>query len=545
LIESRSQWLNELLAGHPEFLSMRERALSISGGYSFANVTHTQKVSDISQMNRQIILQLIFQHLEAIGMYQTSESLAVEAGVIFQAGSQPWDRTDLRLLVSLAVGHREDPWNPPIDVDHLYIEEPFDEDLLAAPYREDPQTIDAELYDPDLNVVHDSSGQRSLSAIERCSLKRLVVNLVIYKTNRTLDDNEVEIFFLALNSITSAAHFLEHLVTLYDLAIDERRLATARCPKGAADIQLAIARILEQWMKKRISPRVVELIRQFATRALNEIGQSNPTLAAVLRNLKTPVPQMVEVPGFAPPIVPQPDALLTQTVGLFDPEPSEVARQISLICHEKFARIHPLEFITAMNVGSTTVRTSTLAEFFDFGDALTLLATDAFLAAPNKQIAYNRILEIAQNLSHLNNFDAVSCFLRFLGHKDVRKVVTLPIDLLEELWNAAGERERALYDAQLVKQIDAGDRPSIPNMHIEITGCVRQTSQPDHIRGLINWKKVFPHARRCAIFNHFQERTYKFTVLPQIQKIILKAADLVEQTLQERLEELARTFRKE
>jgi hypothetical protein len=120
LIEARSQWLSQLLAEQPEFLAMRERSLPLAGGYPFATVTHTHKKWATS--------------CKLIGMFRTAEILARESGLVFQKSNQPWDRTDLHLLVSLAVDHHE-------------VDEPFDEDLIAAPYREDPLSIHDEPYD--------------------------------------------------------------------------------------------------------------------------------------------------------------------------------------------------------------------------------------------------------------------------------------------------------------------------------------------------------------------------------------------------------------
>jgi hypothetical protein len=541
LIEDRSQWLNQILSERTEFLAMRERALPITGGYSFANVTHTQKVTDISQMNRHRILQLIHQHFEAIGMYQTSEILTRESGLVFQAADQKWDRTDLRLLISLAVGHREDPWNLPVDVDHHYVEEPFDEDLLAAPYREDPLRIEEELYDPDLNVVYDSSGKRSLSNIERCSLRRLVVNLVMEENS----DEEQKMFFLSINSITSASHFLEHIVTLYDVKIDEARLAASGCTKSQSEIAFQIGKLLLYWKKQRISKRVLELLRQFASRALTEMANAEGPLPGVLRKLKQDLVDRNAVSGLTSPSVPEPMKLLTATVGLLDPDPLEVARQMSLICHEKFARIHPLEFITAMANGSTTVRTATLAEFCEFGDSLTLLVADALLNCPLRQSGFQRIFDIAQNLAQLGNLDALSCVLRFLGNDEVRRIPgSVSPEQLEELWTKAGERGRTEYDAFLAREFAAGDRAAIPNMQVEILHAAKRSAEPDYIDGLINWGKVLPHAQRCALINGFQGRGYTFTVVPQIQKLILKAGDLSESLIQDKLEELARASAK-
>jgi hypothetical protein len=160
-------------------------------------------------------------------------------------------------------------------------------------------------------------------------------------------------------------------------------------------------------------------------------------------------------------------------------------------------------------------------------------------------MAYQRVLEIAQQLAQLSNFHSLSCLLRFLGYDDVKKLVKVEAEQLEDLWTRAGERDRAQYDAALQKEHDAGDKAAVPNIHVEITSGVRRVSEPDYIGGLINWSKVLPHARRCATLNYFQERVYKFTVVPQIRKVILKGAELVESAIQDKLDELVRATAKE
>jgi hypothetical protein len=121
-----------------------------------------------------------------------------------------------------------------------------------------------------------------------------------------------------------------------------------------------------------------------------------------------------------------PLVLFTVRVALFDPDAIEVARQMTLMCHQKFARINPLEFITA--------------EFFQIGDLLTLLVADAFLAMDRQQYAFERILETARDLAQLSNFDALACVVRFLRREDVRAIVSTPIEWIEELWGRSGEK---------------------------------------------------------------------------------------------------------
>jgi hypothetical protein len=219
-------------------------------------------------MNRHVILELVSQHLETIGMHRTAEILALESGHTFQRSAQPWQRTDLHLLCSIAVGHREDAWNLPRDADSQYIDEPLEEDFFASPYREDPSLICEEFYNPDLNVIYDSTGCRNLAGIRACSLRRFVV---YFATLETLDNEELQMFFLSLHSITSASHFLEHMVTLYDMQIDTARLQAVRGRRETAELcYLCISRnivnFIKQWKDYHIGRCTLKLVAQFLAR---------------------------------------------------------------------------------------------------------------------------------------------------------------------------------------------------------------------------------------------------------------------------------------
>jgi hypothetical protein len=381
-------------------------------------------------------------------------------------------------------------------------------------------------------------------------LKRLVVTLATTEVT----DEERHMFFLALNSVTSATHFLEHLVTLYDMEIDETRLGLAGCSVKPLDICRNILMLLKKWINFRMSKRILELVRQFSSRALSESKScdSGKELVRILEMLvkQTGAGKEYDPLVMEPPQISNPLRLFAPNLGLFDPDPIEVARQITLIYHEKFASVHPLEFIIAISNRSTTVRTPTLVEFFEFGDSLTLLVAESFLNADKKQIAFEGILAIARQLAELSNLDALACVVRFLMRDEVRRIVTTPMPDVEELWRKSGERDRksterpTVYDAFILRQFEKWIA-TIPNMHVELKSGVKGPGEPDYIDGLINWRKVVPHASRCLVLHRFQTRQYPYTVIPQIQKVILKGAETPVNVLQDRLDELARLSTKE
>lgn len=551
LLEDQSQWLNEIFLQNPQFLAMRERALPLAGGYSFSNVTHAMTVSSLSCLDRHDVLELIYQHLQSIGMHRTAEILSLESGHTFQSSSQPWDRTDLHLLTSLAVGHREDAWNLPPDPHHKFVDEVFEEDFLASPYREDPAQLMEEFYDPNLHVIYEDDSSRSLKNIKACSLKRFVV---YFATQKMLNNEECQMFFLSMHSITSASHFLEHLVTLYDAPID---LEKSPDKDLAVRVHMNIVNFITKWTACHIGKRTLNLVTRFLERkSLEETDQKN--LACVTAALKriqeaqNPRKFLEEIgEKVSDPIIPEAnrDILFKMSLGILEPEPLELARQITLIAHEKYASVHSLELIVGISKRKTTIQTPTLNEFFEFGDSLIYMMAEAFINAANRSDAYKRILEVAKSLDELNNKDGVSCLLTLLRRPDIKQIANMTREdaqqiepIIEDLWMRAGEKDKELphptpYEKFVDSQFDHWS-VMIPNMHVELERGEPTGHQPDFIDGLINWAKIRPHADRCVTLNRFQTQCrYNFVVIPQIRKVILRGPEMTHAQIEEKLAE--------
>jgi hypothetical protein len=200
-------------------------------------------------------------------MYHTAEVLLAESGHTLQKSVQPWERTDLHLLTSAAIGPRDSAWETPDDADRRYLEEVMDEDAFASPYREDPADLPIELYDENANVIYDESGARDLAHMVACSLRRFVVYFALQDG---IGLEERDMFFLALHSMTSGVHFLEHLVTLFDMELDSSRL-------GGVEVVHVYPRILDflkQWLSFNPGIRTVEKISEFLRRVENDTAFS-------------------------------------------------------------------------------------------------------------------------------------------------------------------------------------------------------------------------------------------------------------------------------
>ena len=136
LAQDRAEWLCKLKDESPQLFALRERVLPWTGGHSFANLVHADTAAVNAHINRFTIIELIYQHLNAIGLFNTAETLQGESQLKFQLSKQSWEKTTLLLLVSLGVLPNENPWEIPIDPHHHFVEEPLEEDFFASPYRD-------------------------------------------------------------------------------------------------------------------------------------------------------------------------------------------------------------------------------------------------------------------------------------------------------------------------------------------------------------------------------------------------------------------------
>ncbi|OHT04482.1 hypothetical protein TRFO_28045 [Tritrichomonas foetus] len=583
--EERSQWLHQILIENPHFLAMRERTLPLSYGLSFANVTHTKTVSALAAINRRTILEMISQHLQAIGLYQTAEILMKESGHPFQNSSQPWDRTDLHLLVSMALSNYNNnsninvspslnemndcnienenansvykyAWNIPPDMSHQYIIESLEEDFFSSPYREDPMAIWDEFFDPDLNVIYENGQPKTYQNILAASLKRLIVYHVTSDV-QMIPDEEQHMFFLTIHSITSADHFLRHLVTLFDCELQNTMYEDKIIENSKLfSIRKNIINLIQKWTKFHglfIGKRTLKSVNQFCTRIIEskEFEQLHKFIQVILNILPNLRYGMrlgsQELTNRAPPIIKNEHILFHPRLTILDPEPQEVARQITLIYHEKYASIHSLEFITAISNRHTTIQTPTLSEFFKFGDHLSHLVAETYIKAENKQSAFSRLFEISQALFQLNNYEALSCFIHFLNRDDIfaiGKGAESQKVRIKAMWRETGEDDKfeklhpTVYENSINKIFNEWGS-AIPNMHAELKrGNKKLRSKVDFINGLINWEKVREISQRCTVLYRFQNQSYNLWNIPQITKAVTRPLTMTVNDIDEKIDEL-------
>ena len=516
-LSARSTWLHDVLLSHPEVVPLRERLLPATGGISFSHISHTEGVDSLCCLSgRFVLLELIYQHLESIGLHQTADELRRESRHDFQRVRQPWNRTHLLLVTSLGIRPNDDPWSFSSDEN---VPETSDEDFFAANYTEDA----AGILDEYARFV---KSPKKLSEIKTASLKTLISALVFNKSN-----DQTLLFFLILPSITRSEHFLDHLIQLFhDAKNDSITLSIINLMKAWIEYlggfigKSTIKKMTRFFYKVKIAPSVVSKLLEMIANLKNEQYQCHST---------------AEPPD---PDIKNPEALFHPDFKILDDSPKEVARQLTLKAHQAFSRVHPHEFYTAIVNSSLSLKTPSFSEYFKISQTFTLLFLDTFLNTDRKRDFYKKLFDVCIELSNINNFDTLIALLSIVSNNEVRDLASIGEDELKsEIYNLLEECGEVEEEKKYIKKITVIYREkknAIPNMHFEITSLPDSITKDDDFiddpNAPINWKKRNKIGEKCQILFWFQNQKYNFQPIPQIQSLLDKC-NLDSKTVWDRL----------
>lgn len=547
LAEDRASYLYQILKDNPEYLVLRERVLPWMGGNSFSNLTYTDTTSVYSHVNRFNILELVYQHLYAIGMYNTADTLQEESHLKFQRSNQSWDQTTIMLLVSLGVLPNEDPWEIQPDPHNHFVDEYLEEDFFASPYR-DPNMneILKELTDPNYKSLYfdNANGTKTLNTLKKGSMNRLVVLVTTTGDQHALQD--MTRFFLSLHAITSSEHFLEHLITLFDLKYKPEKEMPDR-----QQLRLMIVNLIKKWVNehgKFIGNKTIKEIGTFLKRVNEDPSCQN--IHKFTQNVLSYLPDIQFGPKNQPtlnfaekPVIPNYHILFQPNLTILDPDPTEVARQITLLFHKAFKLVHSREFITALRIQGISHQTPTLVDFFDFGKKLTLLVFETIMRSSDEGLAITNTLQIAEALDKLNNFHALACVIIALKQGRIKSHPVMQTisnkEKFEYLFGRSGINPRKINQySTAIKELFDQSLPAIPNLMAEFSVILKSKSLNESNNyniesdnspiidkdGLINWEMIWANSYKTLVFYWFQFkcRPYPYYDIRQIQDVINK-----------------------
>lgn len=526
----RSMWMNDAFDKNPEISVLREKMLPLASGHSFANARFTDTIQDVSVANRYEILNLIAQHLNSIGLNYTADILSKETGFeFFNPPSSDWETTDLRMITSLSLGLRDSAWDEITELNHKFVLEEHEEDYNASPYREDPSLIWEEYFNPDINTVFTPNKPRSFATLEASTLRRVVV-LLTSSNKGYLSDEDLNNFFLSLHSVTSSEHFYDLIMYLFFLKGNNPKIESIK-PKELELLRMNIINLIKKWLFFHglfIGKKTLKSIEEFLKEITNtsEYGFLKKFTASILSVIPTLTygqKQGSSSVKKSAPIIPNPTIILSLDLKFFDPEPMEVARQVTLLAHDVFCSIHSMEFINAFSKkNSSAFSTPTLNEFNFFNERITLHVLETLAYADDPEDAYRRAVEICQCLLEMRNFGTLSAFVSALGRADSQELCRISEDTKKTVANLYFNSEN--YEDKLLHAYSSWST-AIPNMKSEIRnqlGSIENEEMPQFINGLINWNRVRKLSERSSIMYRFQNTKYSFYPVSQIQKVITR-----------------------
>lgn len=548
-VEEQGQWLTRLWEDHPEILALRERVLPWTGGHSMNNLVYSETTSVRELASRYDILELIYGHLIATGMFQTAKILQKECKHSFQNTTQPWDKTDLATIVSLGVPSREDPWAVPKALHHTFINEDLEEDFFASQYKEDPKLIWKELLDKDINCTF-KCAPHLFRNLKTASLRRIVV-LLVTSTSLELTDDEIQRFFLSIHSYTSSYHFLSHLLTLFDchlLDVNDEAFADRKNEilEMQSGIRVNVINLIRKWISFHglfIGQRTLNKIYEFVQKINKDSKYQDLQryVKPILSYLNNPVygqKRGILAEPEDEPRIQNLQIIFKPSLRMTDLDPLEVARQISLLFYSRFKAIHTREFFVALSEQTASHQTPTLAEFLDFENQLINLTIDTIVTSIDVNGAILHMLEIAMHLQSLCNYSAISCILKAIQYKTlsfspifVTPAVSNKIAALE-LNSGCGDNLDTYY-----KNVDAKFEmwePCIPNMNNELHS-VPINKASSIINHQINVEKRIPISKRVEILYRLQNMPYNFWSIKQIQTMLLKSAKITQAQIDAKL----------
>ena len=536
----KAMWMNDAFEQDPEISIMREKLLPLTSGHSFANAIFTDTIQDVSVANRYEILNLISQHLRLLGLHYTADKLAEESGYdYFQPTSSDWETSDLRMITSLALGVRESPWDEIKEINHKFILEEHEEDYNSSPYREDPRKVWDEFFNIDLNSRYSSEDTKNYSTLICSTLRRVVVFLCTTQ-KKYLTDEDVNNFFLSLHSVTSSEHFFDILMHLFFLKGDHEKIKDFT-PKEIELLRTNIVNLIKKWIffhglfigKKTL--KAIEVFLKEVSTNKEQFGFLNKFTSSVLQIIPS-LTYGQKQGDFSntknQPIIPDPAVILSLDLKLFDPDPMEVARQLTLLAHEVFSSIHSMEFINAFSNKASSFSTPTLNEFQLFNDRVSLLVMETLAYSDDPFQTFMRAIEVGKDLDALKNYGTLSAFATVLYRADIQELCQPGYEAKTQVAKLLSKSQQ--YEESLLQAFSAW-QCAIPNMKKEIQNQLENfasDNMPQFIDGLINWKRVRRLSERPSILYRFQNTKYYFYPIVQIQKLINRGAQHTEREIE-------------
>ncbi|XP_019852599.1 PREDICTED: ras guanine nucleotide exchange factor K-like isoform X1 [Amphimedon queenslandica] len=244
---------------------------------------------------------------------------------------------------------------------------------------------------------------------------------------------------------------------------------------------------------------------------------------------------------------PMPPAKLPANPGsvlsVFDFDPEEIARQLTLIDFSLFAKIKPAELLNqAWQKPKYRARAQNILQLVDRMNNLTLWVASTILFQKDIKQRAKRIqgfIQICNHLHLMNNFCTLMALLNGLAHHSINRLTKTfgKLDrVLHKRLNELQEMARPDDNFKLLREhLKKASNSCIPYLQLYMSDLafLDNCSPNFHKDNLINFSKfrLIYHQIRDLILR--QDKSYNFEEVPALQESLLKFAFLDDDTLYE------------
>ncbi|KAJ3443945.1 ras guanine nucleotide exchange factor i-related [Anaeramoeba flamelloides] len=550
--DDRQNWFKKVMKNNPDIRNLRERVFPLSRTESFARIFGAGQEETKQKLNDDIILQLIMQHLMAVGFRKTKTILEEETGIKYQ----PHYVRDSRLqnLVRVAIKNVDLVWDQTIKEQENQLDQQTGNIDLVGHLRSLGLEVEDD-DDYDLTSIWDDEGEKKniiytektenknttkeeMKEIEAASLNKLVEILTHEKQRNVL---YTKTFLMTYQSFTSPRTLLTKLTQRFHIPKEMEEIYKDK----KTIIQLRVCNVLKFWITdyfEDFNSKVLTELQDFIDNSLNseKFNKIGSTLSLIIKRKMEQKNKKGHIFYDLPPEPKLPKTIFSPKLNLFDVDPEEIARQITLIEYNIYEKIKPSELLKlAWSSPKLRHRSPNVIQMIHRFNLISGWVATAILKrerVKERGKALRWFINIASHCRKLNNFNGLMAILSGLGSSAVHRLKhtfdELPEKFFEELddleTDLSSEKSFANYRT-LIKEINP---PCIPYFALYLTDLTFiEDGNPDVIEGLINFQKRRLIYDLIFGIQIYQKPPYNFQSIHQILRLLQNLETLDESEL--------------
>lgn len=498
------------------------------------------------------ILRLIHQHLEFYGLSKAAKRLEAEAGFT-QVETLQEEESRLLFFLRTAVRRIDAIYDMTLEAQGGTASL---EDLLSMLSLFEMEKEEEETQTTDVNIWEEGDGEDFITftddpdsaeggkkIIKAATLNKLVCKLT---SDTGFDQTFVDMFLMTYKSFTTPDILLSKII--------QRFQAPEAAREGLGDknislVQMRVGIVLKKWITLYVDDFEAENVQSQLQMFINFLRTSkDKTAQANARQLQAAFQKATETSAQSKvrmfkTAAPMPKVNLSTIfhpkLSLFDLDPEEIARQLSLADFEIYHTIRPSELLgQAWSKPKTKHKSPNVLKFISRFNNLSTWVASSIVKVPKVKARTKlmaKMIKIAEHLRQLNNFNGCMAILSGINQASVYRLRWTRKELPPRSVATLAELEETLSSNNAFKVyrevLANSDPPCIPYLGVYLTDLTFIDENPNNLKGLVNFFK------RKLIYNviskvqQYQNTFYNLQPVWQIQRLLMKLPTLDEDTM--------------